>query len=496
MSRPPVTAIEPVPLAVVFVAFAGALSALAGGYWDDAWHTERGRDDFFIAPHIAIYAGIAVAGAALTAWAALATRAHGLGAVRAHKPLLLALLAVGVTLASGPIDNAWHIAFGRDSVIWSPPHMLGIAGTLALGAALLAELAARSEGGARPLTIGAGALVLASATFVTVEYETDVPQFDEVWYLPALGLASAIGLMVVRLASSERWVATLSALVLTAFVLVVGGLIALGGFFAPSFPLIVAPALVVDVATRRRWNAPVAAVAFTAALFASHVPVRNLLGDGVRLDAADIALALPLTWLAVTAVFVVATAELGSLARGAVIPAAVLMLLWAAPLAIAHDPGQGDDAGTADLAVSVRGDRAFLEGDLPRETCGATRPVAVVARRAGEVERAPLSRDGCRVTGSVELPSRGRWFVYAEMLRGGDTIETWLPVTAGAGPQRVSEADRYAYVVPDDSAGVVKTITGVALYAAMLALLVATLALVRGAGRGRGAASVESARAT
>jgi hypothetical protein len=198
------------PAGVVLVAFAGAMSALVGGYWDDAWHTEKGRDSFFIAPHIAIYAGIAVAGVALSMWALAAARDRGLAVVWRHKPLALALLSVAVTLASGPIDNAWHAAFGRDSVIWSPPHMLGIAGTLALGAALLAELARRSERWARAMTVVAGALVLASAAFATIEYDTDVPQFDEVFYLPVLGFGTAIGLTLVRIATDARWGATLS----------------------------------------------------------------------------------------------------------------------------------------------------------------------------------------------------------------------------------------------------------------------------------------------
>ena len=207
----PTTATARAPLVLVLVAYAGAASALIGGYWDDAWHTERGRDDFFIAPHIAIYAGIALAGASLTLWALLVARRQGPRAVWAHKPLVLALLSVSVTLASGPIDNLWHLAFGRDAVIWSPPHMLGIAGTLALAASLLVELASRPERWAIPLSVVAGALVIAPAAFSTVEYDTDVPQFSELWYLPVLGFAAAIAFAMVRLASPLRWAATLSA---------------------------------------------------------------------------------------------------------------------------------------------------------------------------------------------------------------------------------------------------------------------------------------------
>lgn len=37
-----------------------------------------------------------------------------------------------MTLATLPVDGAWHAAFGRDAVLWSPPHMLAVFGGLAL----------------------------------------------------------------------------------------------------------------------------------------------------------------------------------------------------------------------------------------------------------------------------------------------------------------------------------------------------------------------------
>lgn len=40
------------------IAFLAGTAALFGTYWDDAWHTDRGRDDFFIAPHLTLYGGV------------------------------------------------------------------------------------------------------------------------------------------------------------------------------------------------------------------------------------------------------------------------------------------------------------------------------------------------------------------------------------------------------------------------------------------------------
>ena len=475
------------PLPVLGVAFAAAMAALAGGYWDDAWHTDRGRDGFFIAPHIAIYAGIAVAGAALAGWALLVAQRDRPAAVLRHKPLVLALVSVAVTLASGPIDNAWHAAFGRDSVIWSPPHMLGIAGTLGLGAAILAELAGWREAWARPLTVVAGALVLASAGFATVEYETDVPQFDEAFYLPALALSAGLGLLIVRTATDTRWAATAAAATYTGFIALVAGFLSLVDFPPPALPLIVPAAVVVDLARRYRWSPVVAGVLFAVALHVAYVPVRDWLGDGVFLDAADVAVGGALTAVVAVAVFWLAgvgrdipTPQLRGPSRELVVTIVTATLaLGVAAEARAHDPGQGDDRGTLALRVSADGPRISLDATVPPATCRATRPVAIVARRAGQTVRGALEKSGCRLTGAITVRDRGRWFVYAEMRRGGQPIESWLPISAGDGKASHFEAARYAYVPAEASGSLVKVIGGVLLYAAMAALIVVTLSLIR-----------------
>lgn len=92
--------------------FAGALSALAGGYWDDAWPTERGRDDFLIAPHIGHLRWHRQRGCGADAVGLMSARAQGIVALWRHKPLALAPLSAMTILASAPIDNAWHIASG------------------------------------------------------------------------------------------------------------------------------------------------------------------------------------------------------------------------------------------------------------------------------------------------------------------------------------------------------------------------------------------------
>ena len=474
------------------IALLGAASALLGGYWDDAWHTERGRDTFFIAPHIAIYAGIAAAGGALTAWLLLALRAGGTAAIREHHALLLALASVSVTLASGPIDNIWHEAFGRDAVIWSAPHLLGIAGTLGLAAALLLELSDRPGAAASALRAIAGAGVLAAASFTVVEYDTDVPQFAALWYLPALTFAAALALAIVRMSSSRGYAATEAAVTHLAFVLAVSLFLPLVGFDPPGLPLLVLPALVLDLGARAAWSPLKLAAAFAGLVFASYVPVRNWLGSGVEVSLTDTLVGAPMALAAAWLVFVVAGPQPRGRRRAphtvtAVLAAAITAAL-AAP-AVAHDPGQGKDAGQVRFGVAVAGSTATARGGLSdRARCRRVTPRALVARRAGREVRRTLTGSGCAFRGRVRLPERGRWFVYAELSERGRAIETWLPVAAGGEAETVSDEGRYAYEPARRAGSVLKVAAAIALYAVALALLGAALWLSRAAGRARAGA--------
>jgi hypothetical protein len=120
-------------------------AGLFATFWDDAWHTDLGRDQATIPPHLLLYASMATIGAVVAAWGLSALRRdRSPAAVWRQPPLLLAAAGGAVTLAALPIDAAWHAAFGRDAVLWSPPHMLAVFGSLALLVGFL--------GGARPDT--------------------------------------------------------------------------------------------------------------------------------------------------------------------------------------------------------------------------------------------------------------------------------------------------------------------------------------------------------
>lgn len=477
---------RPLLLAALLLGF---FLAVFGTYWDDAWHTEKGRDSFLVPPHLVLYAGISLAGVSLSWWATLSFRARGLRATMREPSLLLALIGVGTTLAAAPIDNGWHLAFGRDAVIWSPPHMLGVAGTLAIAAAMLLELSGSSSRLARLAAYAAGAGVLAAAAIPVLEYETDVPQFDVVLYLPVLTLGSAFALGLARRALGGSFPAGIVAAVHAAALVVVVLVLLLVSMPPPLVPALLIPALVLDWAARRRLAAPAAAALFAASLFAVYVPYLDLLKNDIFLGLSEVLLGLPAAFLAAL-VGLSAAGWDGSrgirgsgagVARVSLLGLGCLAALTFAPPAKAHDPGQGEQLTTAALTASSLGERAGLDVNLANSRhCRDIRPLRLVARRAGDAVTAGLSADGrCRFSGEVDLPARGRWFLYAELDHDGETVETWLPVHSGA--EETVSAARSVYVPPSPDGSPLKWVSGGITYLVVLALVFAISRLYRAA---------------
>ena len=458
----------------VMVALAGAISALAGGYWDDGWHTERGRDDFFIPPHIAIYAGVTAIGGAVSWWLLTILRQEGTRGVLQHPIPLLGMVSVLVTLASGPIDNAWHEAFGRDAVIWSPPHMLGIVGTLCLGAALLAQISDR-----RWLAIVTSGLVLAASAFTVVEYETDVPQFDSLWYLPVLCASVAVGFSIIRLARPVPWSCTESAAAQLVFVLLVSIGLWLGDLPTPAVPLLLIAALALDLVVHR--GAFVNSLVLTALVYATHVPVRNWLGSGVEIAGDDVVRGVPVAVAACWGVFRLAERRpLPTIQRRRMLPVATLvavLLVLPVAVAMAHDPGQGVDAGELELTMQAEGRTINVTGE-DADGCPDYASGRIVARRAGQRLVAPLQLSACSFSGSIRVTERGRWFVYVELGRSGQRVESWLPVEVGR-RDVVRDDRRYAYIPARAGSSTAKFLGGAVLYGFMCALLAATLILLK-----------------
>lgn len=464
------------PPALFLVAIvSGFAASLWGTYWDAGWHTVRGRDEFLSPPHLLLYAGISLVGAAFVLRAALlARRADWRGALTIPA-LRLGLLGAAVTLAAGPIDDVWHRAFGRDAVIWSPPHMLGVLGTLTISAAVLIE-ARRAPSPRRWFELMAGAGLLASCLIPVLEYDLDVPQFSETFYLPVVATGATFAFAVIALGSERRYPATTAAAVYTAVMGVLGLSLSLWDYPAPALPLLLAAALAFDTLRRR---APLArGLAVAALVYAAYVPIRAAAGAELALSAGQVAAGLLLASAGSLLVLLLVEGRMPTRMSAA---ATVLLLLVLLPgTALAHDPGQGAEVGRAGLVATASGSLARLDVDLRRTRgCGSVRPRRLRARRAGQVVTAGLVRSGpCRATGTVRLRDNGRWFLYAEFERSGKPLETWIPVTIGD-PSEARDSDRLLYAPRAKATTAPKVAAGVVVYALMLVVMAVVAGSVR-----------------
>ncbi len=142
----------------------GLLAALmlpaVGLLWDGAWHLTFGRDTFWSPPHLLLYAGVTLALLVSTA-AIIASIGHQAargdrvtpGSRRLPLGAVIVLAGAATMLAAAPFDDWWHTTFGRDTGLWSPPHLAGLIGGSITG--LGAVVFARGEGGRRPTLEGA-----------------------------------------------------------------------------------------------------------------------------------------------------------------------------------------------------------------------------------------------------------------------------------------------------------------------------------------------------
>ncbi|MGO4755028.1 hypothetical protein AB4212_41585, partial [Streptomyces sp. 2MCAF27] len=148
----------------------------------------------------------------------------------------------------------------------------------------------------------------------------------------------------------------------------------------------------------------------------------------------------------------------------------VVVPLLTATRALAHDPGQGVDAGQARWRVSVR--EQAIEVTLATYD-PALRPTRLIARRAGDEVTAQLSPDADGAAhGRIMLHADGRWFLYATFKDSrGQTAESWVAVQQGTG--RTLAETRPVYLPPTQVYGAGRTAATVILYAMSAAILVA-----------------------
>ena len=455
--------LDPLPPALGWPITVAGLLAVFATYWDESLHTDIGRDSAWAAPHVLLYGSVAIAGMGVAWWgirALVATRS--LRTTLAHPPLLAAGLGGLGALVAAPIDAVWHETYGRDAVLWSPPHMLVVLASTALVMGVLAGLPAD----ARALRALAGVLLVANAAAVVFEYEADVPQFSELYYLPTLLLVGLFAAGVVKSAVPVRrpvLVVVLGYAVLR--LLISGGLIMLGRS-TPDLPVAVLGLAAFDLPLRRTAARVAAAAAATSALaWAASA------GSVASIAASDVAVAaIPVVVVGLLVLLV--HARRGAL-LGTALVLGVLGLLVVAPERVeAHDPGQGDPISRIELTATTGAGGVVILTARAQEHCDDLRPQALVGRRAGSAITAPLLQAGrCTFGGEVTLPSSGRWFVYAQFVHADERAEAWLPVDVGSrGALRES---RYLYTPAGEGvpATRVQIASGLGIYVLGLALL-------------------------
>jgi hypothetical protein len=335
-----------------------------------------------------------------------------------------------------------------------------------------------------------------------LEFDSDVPQFPAWTYWPVVTAGVVLFLMLLRDLLPGSWVATrVAAVYMLAKVLIIAGL-ALMDHSLTLLPLVLGVAVVDDALHARgvralaRGLTSAVTVSLAWALSTATQP-----GVATQVPLGQVPLAVGAS-LAVAAVVVVAS---GHAALPRLRPAATLTVLVLALSALsltldqrvawAHDPGQGTSVGRVDFTVDRSGQAVRVEATVAPtlHTCEELRPRDLVARRAGEVRRAPLDLTGCQARGTLAL-SQGRWFVYVELVdatghhQGPVTYESWIPIAADT--QRLRETrDLYEPTVKSAGASAAQVFSGIALYAIVAALLAAALRLARATGRRRAADS-------
>lgn len=244
------------------VGIAALFMGLFGVYWDVGHHATLGRESFWIPPHIPIYAGTALffyaslCGLLLTRRRARSFRAAL--ATRAGQGFAVAMLGSLVQVGAAPLDDLWHRLYGIDVTVWSPPHLMGMAGALLGIYGMTCALGAGLPRGERrgPPTIAEVNVVLLFAAalslsmFALGRLDFRLEMRDALFYPLLAAPLSAIPLVAAARYIGRFGAATAVALFYTVFrIITMQIFVGMDAFENPAPPiLLLAPALAVDLA--------------------------------------------------------------------------------------------------------------------------------------------------------------------------------------------------------------------------------------------------------
>jgi len=274
-----------------------------GGQWDAAEHVKGAVDAFWYPPHYGIYLGLFITALLSLIGVIVILRTPGVlvEKLRANTALVLVTIANLLNFTGAPFDAWWHITFGLDLTVWSPPHVHILVGTVlaALGCAVyflddepvdapLQPL--RAIGRWRALAIFTFMLGLLFLEFFFYEYESGSrnafvlarPQ----WMYPVFWTSAILFILAITTAATRRLgVATLVAVLFVLARLVVIGfdraLLDYPG--VATYPLIV-PALALDLSLGFLWPR-----------WGARRPLMGLLGAGL-LATIVLVLTAPAFW--------------------------------------------------------------------------------------------------------------------------------------------------------------------------------------------------------
>ena len=244
------------------VGIAALFMGLFGVYWDVGHHATLGRESFWIPPHLPIYAGTALffyaslCGLLLTRRRARSFRAAL--AARAGQGFAVAMLGSIVQVSAAPLDDLWHRLYGLDVTVWSPPHLMGVAGALvgvygmtcALGAGLTRGERRRPPTIADVNVVLLFAAALSLSTFALGRLDFRLEMRDALFYPLLAGPLAAIPLVAAARYVDRFGAATAVAIVYTVFRSVAMWIfVGMDAFENPAPPIfLLAPALAVDLA--------------------------------------------------------------------------------------------------------------------------------------------------------------------------------------------------------------------------------------------------------
>lgn len=196
-------------------------------------------------------------------------------------------------------------------------------------------------------------------------------------------------------------------------------------------------------------------------------------------DAVAI-VALPTIVVCVVVVVAGGFGRRGVAVAGAV-AAAIAVAVTSNPVpAHAHDPGQGAPRGRIELVADSDDARTISLRATVADGCEELAASRLVARRGGVTVSAALRAEpGCVFSGRIAVPTEGRWFVYVEVLRDGQTLEAWVAVPAGRSAHVAEGRELYLPARAGSADRPVQIAAGAMLYLLGLALLVAAARVVR-----------------